>query len=51
MTQKQMLRHNNELKANISILTKENYVMIIKVLESEISVETENFSVAIENGR
>ena len=41
-TQKRMLRHNNELKADIFITTKENYVAIIKVAESEISVATEN---------
>ena len=34
-TQKQMLRHNNELKADISVAT-------IKAVESEISVATEN---------
>ena len=28
-TQKRMLRHNNELKADISVVTKENYVMTI----------------------
>ena len=33
-TQNWMLRHNNELKADISVLTKENYVMTIKVVES-----------------
>ena len=41
-TQKQMLRHNNELKADISVMTKENYVVIIKVAESEISVAKKN---------
>ena len=39
-TQKRMLRHNNELKADISITTKENYVVTIKVVESEISFAT-----------
>ena len=34
-TQKRMLRHNNELKADISVAT-------IKAIESEISVVTEN---------
>ena len=34
-TQKQMLRHNNELKADISIAT-------IKAAESKISVATKN---------
>ena len=51
MTQKRMLRHNNELKADIFVVTKENYVMIITAVESEIFVATENFSIAIENGR
>ena len=32
-TQKLMLRHNNELKADISVTTKENYVTKIKVAE------------------
>ena len=31
--QKLMLRHNNELKADISVLTKENYVVTIKAAE------------------
>ena len=39
-TQKQMLRHNNELKADISIMTKENYVATIKATKLEISVAT-----------
>ena len=39
-TQKRMLRHNNELKADICITTKENYVVTIKVVESEISFAT-----------
>ena len=43
-----MLRHNNELKAAISVVTKENYVVTIKVVESEIYVATENISVATE---
>ena len=46
-----MLRHNNEPKADISILIKENYVVTIKAAESEISVSIEKFSVTIENGR
>ena len=46
-----MLQHNNELKADISIMTKENYVVTIKAAESEIFITTEKFSVAIENGR
>ena len=50
-TQIRMLRHNNELNANISVVTKENYVFIIKSAESEISIMTEKFSVATENGR
>ena len=49
--QKQMLRHNNELKVDISIWTKEKYVATIKFVESEISVATEKFYVATENGR
>ena len=32
-TQKRMLRHNNELKADISVMTKENYVVIIKAID------------------
>ena len=50
-TQKQMLRHNIELKADISIATKENYVAIIEVAESKISVATKKFYVATGNGR
>ena len=50
-TQKRMFRHNNELKADISIVTKENYVATIKAAESKISIATKKFSVAIENGR
>ena len=46
-----MLRHYNELKADIPVLTKENYVMAIKAAELEISITMENFSVATENGR
>ena len=34
-TQKRMLQHNNELKADISVAT-------IKAVESEISITTEN---------
>ena len=45
-TQKRMLRHNNELKADISVMTKENYIMTIKAANSEISFATENFYVA-----
>ena len=41
----------NELKADISVAGKENYVTTIKAAESEISVTTENFYVVIENGR
>ena len=51
VTQKWMLRHNNEFKANISVMTKENYVVTIKAAELEISVATEKFSIATENGR
>ena len=51
VTQKRMLRHNNELKAYISIAMKENYVTTIKAAELEIFVSTEKFYVAIENGR
>ena len=50
-TQKQMSRHNNELKTDIFVTTKENYVAKLKAKESEIFVETEKFYVAIENGR
>ena len=50
-THKRMLRHNTELKADISVMTKENYIVAIKVVESEISIATENFSVTTENGR
>ena len=50
-TQKRMLRHNNELKASISFTTKENYVVTIKVIESEIFVTTKKFYVATENGK
>ena len=46
---KRMLRHNNELKADIFIATKEDYVMIINAAVSEISVAIEKFFVAIEN--
>ena len=46
-----MLRHNNELKADISVLIKENYVVTRKAIESEISVVTEKFYVATKNGR
>ena len=46
-----MLRHNKELKAEISVVTKEDYVAIIKVIEQKISIATKNFSIAIENGR
>ena len=50
-TQKWMLQHNNELRAHISIATKENYVETIKAAESEISVMIEKFYVATKNGR
>ena len=50
-TQKLMLRHNNELKANISVVTKGDYVVTIKAVESEISVATEKYSVSTENRR
>ena len=46
-----MLRHNNELKADISIVTKENYVAKIKAVELEIFVTTEKFYVVTKNGR
>ena len=48
-THKRMLRHNNELKADISIVTKENYVVTIKVAESKIFVAIEKFFVTTEN--
>ena len=32
-TQKLMLRHSKELKAEVSIATKEDYVLTIKVVE------------------
>ena len=44
-----MLRHNNELKVDISVATKENYVATIKAGRSEISVATKKFYVTIEN--
>ena len=47
-TQKQMLQHNNELKADISVVIKENYVATIKGIESDISVVTEKFYVTKE---
>ena len=50
-TQKRKLRHNNELKEDIFVVTKENYVVTIKAAKSEISVATKNFYVATENGR
>ena len=43
-----MLQHNNELKADISVATKKNYVVIIKAAESEISIAAEKFSIAAE---
>ena len=43
-TQKRTLRHNNELKADISIMT-------IKAAELEISITTEKFYVVTENVR
>ena len=43
VTQKWMLRHNNELKEDISIVTKENYVVTIKVAKSEIFVRDREF--------
>ena len=46
-----MLRHNNELKAYIFVVTKENYIVTIKAAQSEISVAIENFFIAKENGR
>ena len=45
-TYKLMLQHYNELKEDISIATKENYVTKIKVAELEISIMTEKFYVA-----
>ena len=42
-TQKQMLRHNNELKADISVMTKENYVMTIKVVVRDFCRDREFF--------
>ena len=50
-TQKWMLRYNNELKADITILTKENYVATIKAAESKIFIATEKFYVVTENRR
>ena len=35
-TQKQMLRHKNELKANIYIVTNENYVVTIKAVVKDL---------------
>ena len=46
-----MSRHNNELKEDIFVATKENYVVIITAAESKIFVATENFYVATENRR
>ena len=45
-----MLWHNNELKADISVMKKENYVMTIKTAKSKIFVAIDKFFVAIENG-
>ena len=50
-TQKWMFRHNNEPKADISIVTKENYVVTIKAVESEIFIAIENFYVVTKNER
>ena len=46
-----MLRHNNELKVDIFVETKENYVAIIKAAELEISIATEKFYVSTKTGR
>ena len=42
-TQKRKLRHNNELKADISVVTKENYVMTIKVAVRDFCHDKEFF--------
>ena len=34
VTHKQMLQHNNELRVDIFVVTKENYVVTIKAAES-----------------
>ena len=47
---KLMLRQNKELKAEISVATKEDYVATIKLL-SKISIATKKFYVATENGK
>ena len=46
-----MLRHNNELKEDISVVTKENYVATIKTVELEIFVTIEKFYVVTKNGK
>ena len=48
---KLMLQHNKENKVEISVMAKEDYVMIIKIVEGEISIAKEKFYVATENGR
>ena len=40
-----MLRHNKELKVDISVSTKEDYFVTIKAVESDISVAIEKFIV------
>ena len=50
-TQKWMLRHNNEPKVDIFVVTKENYVARIKAAKSEIFVAIEKFFVMTENRR
>ena len=42
-THKRMLRHNNELKADISVVAKENYVMIKKVAVRDFCHDREVF--------
>ena len=54
---KRMLRRRNSCcdiimsKANISVVTKGDYVVTIKAVESEISVPTEKYSVSTKNRR
>ena len=45
-TQKLMLRRNKELKVDIFVATKEDYVATIKAVELEIYVTTKKFYVA-----
>ena len=50
-TQKRILRHNNELKADNFVAIKEIYVATIKAAKSEISVTIEKFYVATKKKR